>query len=108
MDKAERSRVTPRLFTLDAKEIRQPAKTTASLKIPDSTDGFPSTIASLLSLLSLSLFLIVQPLMSSVHEDSLDTERTFDAIFMFCRPSLLVFFLLLVIVFGAILQTCTC
>ena len=34
MDKAE-SRVTPRLFTLDAKGIRQPAKTMESLEIPD-------------------------------------------------------------------------
>ena len=48
MDKAE-SRVTPRLFTLDAKGIRQPAKTMESLEIPDSAYCFPSTIASVLS-----------------------------------------------------------
>ena len=53
MDKAE-SRVTPRLFTLDAKGIRQPAKTMESLEIPDRTDGLHSTIASVLSSLSLS------------------------------------------------------
>ena len=53
MDKAE-SRETSRLFTLDAKGIRQPAKTMESLEIPDSNDGFPNTIASVLSSLSLS------------------------------------------------------
>ena len=70
MDKAE-SKETPRLFTLDQKGIRQPAKSVESVGILDSTDGFPGTIASVLSSFSFGLFFIVQSLMSSIHEDNL-------------------------------------
>ena len=62
-----RVKVTSSLFALNAKGIRQLAKTMESLEIPDSTD----TVASVLSSFSLSLFLIVQPLMSSIQKDSL-------------------------------------
>ena len=64
------SEVTQRLFIFEDNLIWQLATTITSIPTPDRTDGLPSTIASVLSSLSLSLFWGALPVFDIRHASS--------------------------------------